>query len=72
MEKCYDKHKEFVVPHIYCSFCTHWIRPGETLYMVVVKWGDGRSACKECYDKYEIDWSMHETKGDDDELLELD
>ena len=68
MKKCYDKTLEYVVPRLYCSMCEKNIRPGDGLYMVVLKWGDGRHTCEECYNKYEIDWSMREIEREDDEL----
>jgi hypothetical protein len=62
MKKCYYKEIEYVIPHIECSFCGRIIRPGEGLFRVVLTWGDGRTACQQCYDEYEIDWSMHESE----------
>lgn len=62
MKKCYDKEFNFVVPHLYCKFCGKWIKPGEKFYSVLLKWGDGRSACEECYNEYEIDWSLRKTE----------
>lgn len=59
-KKCYSKELCYIVPEIKCSLCKSPIKIGEGLYIVVLKWGDGKHTCKKCYDEYEIDWSMHE------------
>ena len=67
MKKCYDKEIAYVVPKLKCSMCGKHIKVGEELCSVVIKWGDGRTTCRECYDEYEIDWSMRAIERDDDE-----
>jgi hypothetical protein len=66
-KKCYSKEVEYVVPRLYCSFCKREIKRGEKLCSVVITWGDGRSACEECYNEYEIDWSIHDHDEEIDE-----
>ena len=61
-KKCYFKRLAYVIPELQCFFCNNIIKTGEALYTVVLTWGNGKSACKKCYDQFEIDWSMHETE----------
>lgn len=65
LKKCYSKRLDYIIPEIKCHFCKDTIKTGEGLYTVVLTWGDGKSACKKCYDKFEIDWSMHNTEEDE-------
>ena len=65
--KCYNKRLEYVVPTIRCDFCKTHIKSGDELYSVVLTWGNGKTSCKECYDKFEIDWSLHEIETSEDE-----
>jgi len=58
MKKCYSKEIEYIVPKLHCSMCGKHIKIGEELCSVVLKWGDGRTTCRECYDQYEIDCSL--------------
>jgi len=67
MKPCYSKELAYIIPNIHCSFCTKQLMPGNALYTVVITWGDGRTACKECYDEYKVDWSLHETDETDEE-----
>lgn len=57
MKKCYDKYLEYFVPILYCSFCKKRIEPGEKLYKVLITWGDGKSACEDCYNEFEKELS---------------
>ena len=56
--KCYYKEFSYTVPKIYCQLCKKYIEAGENLYTVALQWGNGKTTCKECYDMYEIDFSM--------------
>lgn len=58
MKKCYSKDFHYIVPIITCKFCNKHIKPGEKLYSIILEWGDGRTACENCYNEYEIDWLM--------------
>lgn len=53
--KCYDKHTDYTIPILKCEFCKRLIKPGEMLCSVIVEWGSGKSACLECYEKFEVD-----------------
>jgi hypothetical protein len=66
-KKCYEKHFGYTIPKIYCKFCKKQIKTGENIYTVVLTWGDGRTACQECYDEYEVDWSLHAIEDLDNE-----
>jgi hypothetical protein len=50
--ECFCKELTYRIPEHVCAFCGEKIVPGENLYTVVIKWGNGQSACKKCYDKY--------------------
>lgn len=63
--KCYEKELQYIIPQLKCSLCSKKLYPGDGLYSVVPTWGNGCSTCKECYDKYEIDWSLHITEDED-------
>lgn len=65
MKKCYDKQLEYVVPYIMCGVCEKHITPGEELHVVTVTYGNGIHTCKECADKFQVDFSMRFT--DDEE-----
>lgn len=60
MKKCYDKKVLYKVPKLTCSICGKHIKVDDEVCSVVIKWGDGRTTCRECYDQYEIDWSLVE------------
>lgn len=66
MKKCYFKDIKYVIPQLRCNFCDKIIKPGQGVYSIILTWGDGRTSCKECYDTYEIDWSMHKNESDDE------
>lgn len=65
--KCYDKYIQYRVPELKCSMCKKTISVGEELCMVILTWGYGKSTCRDCYDKYEIDWSMRFSNDDEDD-----
>lgn len=71
-KKCYSKELSYVVPTIRCNFCNTHIKSGDKLYSVVLTWGNGKSACEECYNKYEIDWTIHERKEIDEDIEEYE
>lgn len=52
--KCYDKHIDYIVPFFECNFCKRPIRQGEMLCSVILEWGISKSACLECYEKFEV------------------
>lgn len=70
-KKCYGKEVGYIIPKVRCHFCKRHIKPGDGVYIIIITWGEGRSACKECYDSFEIDWSLHrieDPEEDDDEI----
>lgn len=54
MKKCYNKEIVYVVPKIICSMCGKHIKVDNEVCSVVIKWGNGRITCRECYDQYKI------------------
>ena len=56
--KCYDKKFSYIIPKINCQLCKKYISTGENVYRVSLQWGNDKTTCKECYDMYEIDFSM--------------
>lgn len=68
MKKCYHKHFDYVIPKIHCGFCNKHIQTSEKIFSVVLEWGNGKTACEECYDQYEIDWSLHEIENEEGEI----
>jgi hypothetical protein len=57
--KCYEKRFEYKIPEPSCEFCNDPILQGEGLYSVSLEWGNSKRACKKCYDKFEVDESLH-------------
>lgn len=64
MIKCYHKEFQYVIPKLTCNVCGVHLKTGDGLYSVSLKWGRSISTCKKCYDKFEIDWTMHEDEYD--------
>jgi hypothetical protein len=60
MKMCYYKRFGYIVPTIKCEFCNTIIHPGEEVHSVTITWGDGKTACRDCSEEYEIDWILHD------------
>lgn len=67
MKPCYSKELLYVIPEITCSDCNKILKSGNALYTIVIVWGSSKTVCKKCYDKYEVDESLHELSWKEEE-----
>lgn len=62
MRKCYSKRLEYIIPMLSCDFCNRHLKTGDGLYSVVLTWGNGKTACEDCYNEFKVDWSLHQVE----------